>query len=81
MRFVFASVMVSGLLIASSASANAAPRHHAPARAHAMVVDPNQGEVTTRGPSGTARFAVPGWSDESTREWIDKASSLVGVGG
>lgn len=81
MRSVFASVMVLALLIVSGVSASAAARHRAPMRAHAMV-DPNQGVVVAPGaPTATPRFAVPGWSDESTREWIDKASSLVGVGG
>ncbi|VIO74974.1 hypothetical protein CI1B_56930 [Bradyrhizobium ivorense] len=27
-----------------------------------------------------ARFAVPGWSDESTRQWLDQASCCVGGG-
>ena len=65
----------------SIAPAGAATRHRPPARAHAMVY-PDQGVVAApNAPSATPRFAVPGWSDESTREWIDKASSLVGVGG
>jgi hypothetical protein len=81
MRSVFASVVVLGLLIASGAQADAATRHRVPMRAHAMV-DPNQGVIAApNASSATPRFAVPGWSDESTREWIDKASSLVGVGG
>lgn len=28
-----------------------------------------------------ARFAVPGWSDDATRRWLDNASSNVGRDG
>ena len=62
-----------GLLIALYTSANAAPVHH-PKRQH-VIVRPDQG-VTAPG-----RFAVPGWSDEATRRWLDNASSGVGRGG
>lgn len=31
--------------------------------------------------SPPARFAVPGWSDEATRRWLNNASSNVGRGG
>jgi hypothetical protein len=56
-----------GLLIALSASANAAPVHHR-ARHH-VIIRPDQGVPAT------GRFAVPGWSDEATRRWLDNASS------
>jgi hypothetical protein len=53
-----------GLLIALGASANAAPVHHHRARHHVIIR-----------PDATERFAVPGWSDEATRRWLDNASS------
>jgi hypothetical protein len=64
MRFVLAL----GLLTALCASANAATVHHVRA-SHHVIVGPGQG-VTAPG-----RFAVPGWSDEATRRWLDNASS------
>jgi hypothetical protein len=57
-----------GLLIALCASANAATAHRSCMNHHA-IVRPNPG-VTVQG-----RFAVPGWSDESARLWLDRASS------
>jgi hypothetical protein len=62
-----------GLLIALYTSANAAPVHR-PKRQH-VIARPGQ-EVTPPG-----RFAVPGWSDEATRRWLDNASAGVGRGG
>jgi hypothetical protein len=57
-----------GLLIALGVSANAAPVHHHRARHH-VIIRPDQGVPAT------GRFAVPGWSDEATRRWLDNASS------
>ena len=80
MRAFFASVMFFGLLAAMGVSANAATAHRQRARPH-VTVDPGPGVAAPSAPSGTSRFAVPGWSDESTRRWLDNASALVGVGG
>jgi hypothetical protein len=80
MRSVLASVLVVGLLIALGASANAATVHRLRARPH-VTVDPSQGVIAPNAPAGTSRFAVPGWSDESTRRWLDNASALAGSGG
>jgi hypothetical protein len=69
MRSVLALVL--GLLITCSASADAATMHRfkPPARAHhGVVVAPGQ-RVTA-----PASFALPGWTDEQTREWLDNAS-------
>ncbi len=74
------SVLALGLSIALCASANAVPVHRFRARPHAAV-DPSHGVTTSAAPTPGARFAIPGWSDESTRRWLDNASSLVGVGG
>jgi hypothetical protein len=61
------SALAVGLLIALCASANAAPVH----RSHKqIIVRPNQGVTAPPG-----RFAVPGWSDDATRRWLDNASS------
>lgn len=70
MRFVLAL----GLLVMLTASADAAPRRHPHARQPATVRAP--ADATPPG-----RFAVPGWSDESTRQWLDRASENVGRGG
>lgn len=61
------SVLALGLLLALCASACAATtqrskrteRHVQPSQ---RVADPKQ-------------FAVPGWSDEATKRWLDNASS------
>ena len=72
MRAVFASVLASGLLIAFCASADAATAHRTHARAHGTV-HPGPGASA---PAASGRFAVPGWSDEDTRRWLDGAGSL-----
>jgi hypothetical protein len=68
------SVLAVGLLIILCVAANAATVRHHRARQSPVV---RSGESVTP----TARFAVPGWSDEATRRWLDNASSSVGLGG
>ncbi len=69
------SVLALSLLIVLCASADAATVHrHKSPPAHLrmrqpVIVPPGQG-VTAPG-----RFAVPGWSDDATRRWLDNASS------
>jgi hypothetical protein len=83
MRAVFASVITLGLLITPVASANAATVHHQ--RQHAVVppapdaghgagqaIAPNQG-------SATPGYAVPGWSDEATRQWMGQYDSCKSI--
>ena len=60
------SVLALSLLISLSASANAA-RLHLRTR-QPVIVPPSQG-------LSAPRFAVPGWSDEATRRWLDNASA------
>jgi hypothetical protein len=60
------SVLALGLLISLSASANAA-RIHLRTR-QPVIIPPSQG-------LSAPRFAVPGWSDEATRRWLDNASA------
>jgi hypothetical protein len=75
------SVLALGLFITLCAAANAATVHRAKPhegdlRAHQFItVGPSQ-PVTA-----PTRFAVPGWTDEATRRWLDNASSGVGRGG
>jgi hypothetical protein len=73
------SVLVLSLSVILLASADAATVHHArppanlPARAHS---------IAHPGPAAApaARFSVPGWSDEQTRQWLDNATSCEGCG-
>jgi hypothetical protein len=65
------SVLALGLLITLCASADAATVHRRNplARAHQRVtVRPSQ-RVTA-----PTSFAIPGWTDEQTRYWLDNAS-------
>ncbi|QDW41283.1 hypothetical protein FFI89_031680 [Bradyrhizobium sp. KBS0727] len=67
------AALAIGLLITLGASVNAAPLHRfQPREGHSRPVQ----RVT--GP--TSRFAVPGWTDEETRQWLynGSAASLLG---
>jgi len=66
-------VLALGLLVILSASTNAATVRHLRARQPSVTRPPT--DVTP-----PARFAVPGWSDEATRRWLDNASAGVGGG-
>jgi hypothetical protein len=61
------SVLAFGLSITLCASANAATVHHSKPRN--AIVGPSQNAVTPKG------FAVPGWTDEQTRQWLNNASA------
>jgi hypothetical protein len=65
------SVLALCLLIGLCAAANAATVHHFKPKGHLR-----------RGPSVTAPngFAVPGWTDEETRQWLYNGSSASGLG-
>lgn len=79
MRFVIAL----GLFMAVCASADAATVHHSNPRHHAIVrhavhaydmvprfgVRPSQAVIPGHATPG---FAVPGWSDDATRRWMDR---------
>jgi hypothetical protein len=66
MRFVLAL----GLLMTLCVSANAATTHHRP--------KPPEGNLR---PGQSARgYAVPGWTDEQTRYWLDNATVAAGLG-
>ena len=68
------SVLALGVLIALCASANAAPvRRFKPPHSH--FLRPAQGVVIP-----AKRFAVPGWSDEETRQWLYNGSAASGLG-
>ena len=74
MRSALALGLLLALLLAFGASASAAPAHHLRARQPVVARPPAAADVTPK-----ARFAVPGWSDEDTRKWLDN-SSIVGGG-
>lgn len=56
-------VLALGFLIALSASANAAKVHHS--KPHADRLRAAQPVAVTKG------YAVPGWTNEQTRNWLD----------
>ena len=67
------AVLAVGLLITLGASANAAPVHRFQQReGHLRPVE----RVT----APTPRFAVPGWTDEETRQWLYNGSAASGLG-
>ena len=67
-------ILALGLLVILCVSASAATRRHSHTRQPATVRSPAAA-------TPAARFAVPGWSDESTRQWLDRASENAGRGG
>jgi hypothetical protein len=75
------SVLALGLLVTLSASADAAAAHRSkPPAVHLrtpqhVIVRPSQ-DMTA-----PARFAVPGWTDEQTRRWLDNANPCTSCGG
>ncbi len=75
------SVLALGLLVTLSASADAAAAHRSkPPTVHLrtpqhVIVRPSQGATAP------ARFAVPGWTDEETRRWLDNANPCTSCGG
>jgi hypothetical protein len=83
MRSVLASIFVLGLLITPCASGNAATAHHQ--RRHAIAPGaPDAGHgagqamARDRG-SATPGYAVPGWSDEATRQWMGQYDSCKSI--
>ncbi|MEN3348223.1 MAG: hypothetical protein V7632_1858 [Bradyrhizobium sp.] len=68
------SALALGLLVMLCASADAAPRRHPPARQPVVTRPPADA------PQSGARIAVPGWSEESTRRWLDQATWGLGGG-
>jgi hypothetical protein len=62
------SVLALGLLISLCASANAATVHHLRTRHHVIV-------RLSQGVTAPAHFAIPGWTDEETRQWLDSHTS------
>jgi hypothetical protein len=60
------SVLALGLLITLSASANAATVHRS--KAPEGHLQPGQRVAVPKG------YAVPGWTDQQTRDWLDNAT-------
>lgn len=74
------SLLTAALSIALCAPAGAQVGNHAKtaiahprARQH-VIVRPDSAAAPG------ARFAVPGWTDEQTRQWLDNATSCEGCG-
>jgi hypothetical protein len=75
------SALALGLFMTLCATADAATVHRA--KSHEGHLRTRQ-SVTIRpsdGATATPGFAVPGWTDEATRRWLDNASAGVGLGG
>jgi hypothetical protein len=76
----FLAFLALGLLITLCAVADAAAVHRSkPPRVQLrarqpVIVHPSQGVTAP------ARFAVPGWTDDQTRDWLDSATSCIGCG-
>ena len=72
------SIFVLCLLSALCASANAAKLHHS--KSPTAQLRARQPVIVLPSPSQTAsgRFAVPGWTDDETRRWLDAASANHG---
>ena len=72
------SVLALGLLVTLSAAVSAAPARHSRVRPPPVTIRPDDpAPPAARQP----RFAVPGWSDQSTQQWIDNGSRTYGIGG
>ena len=79
-------ILVLGALLVC-ASADAAPVRHSrriqrlPPAAHATTAPGFTGGFGfTREPRFNRGFAVPGWTDEETRKWLNDATQMVGRG-
>jgi hypothetical protein len=66
------SILALGLLISWCASANAASVHRSKRPEGHMRQDPR--------PAVPKGFAVPGWTDEETRQWLYNGSAASGLG-
>jgi len=66
------SVLTLALLISWCAAANAAPVHRSKPPERHIRPDPR--------PTVPKGFAVPGWTDEETRQWLYNGSSASGLG-
>jgi hypothetical protein len=67
------SILALGVLITLCASANAATVHRS--KRPESHVRPTQRATVPNVPKG---YAVPGWTDEQTRYWLDSASGPKG---
>jgi len=74
------SFPIVGLLVVLCASAGA----QAAQRGRASTIHPHARQQPIfrpdREPTPPARFAVPGWSDRQTQQWLDNATSCEGCG-
>jgi hypothetical protein len=68
-----------GLLIALCVSAGAATVHRSNPRERHFRAYPRVAVQPDQRVSTPMRFAVPGWTDEQTRSWLDNASAASGL--
>ena|GEM_PF-1179185 len=73
------SVLALGLLVTLSAAVSAAPARHP--RGRPPPVTSSRPDDPLPPAARQPRFAVPGWSDQSTQQWIDNGSRTYGIGG
>jgi hypothetical protein len=75
------SVFALGLLIALCASANAATVHRStvPLRTRQHVFVPPTQLIAPGQGVATPGYAVPGWTDEATRKWMDNNNSCSSI--
>jgi hypothetical protein len=77
------SVLALGLLLALSAAGNAATLHRStpPLRTRQHVLVPPTQLIAPGQGVATPGFAVPGWTDEATRRWMDSNTACSRCGG
>jgi hypothetical protein len=75
------SVFALGLLIALSAAGNAATVHRStpPSRTRQHVFVPPTQLIAPGQGVATPGFAVPGWTDEATRRWMDNNTACSSI--
>jgi hypothetical protein len=66
------SALILGVLIALTASANPASARHSHVR-HVVVA--HRGQVQRAIVPERKSFAVPGWTEEETLRWMDRATA------
>ena len=70
------SILATGLFIALSASTSAAAKEHYSKSRHVVTrpgpaATPRIYSSASYAAAGGARIAVPGWTEEQTRQWMD----------
>jgi hypothetical protein len=74
------ALLTAGLLIALCGSAGAQTGKHAKTSMSHPRLRQNLSTRPDPAAAPRARFAVPGWTDEQTRQWLDNATPCEGCG-